>query len=90
MNFTNHMTSCVNTFKEEQHSDEVNKQKNWTRTGWSLALWAEQKVKQSGTGRGFINEVGRAQGPDPALRLATSRRLLAVGKVNFFSFWNVL
>lgn len=78
------MTSCVNTFKEEQHSDQVNKQKNWTRTGWSLALWAEQKVKQSGTGRGFINEVGRAQGPDPALRLATSRRLLAVGKVNFF------
>lgn len=92
LNFTNHMTSSVNTFKEkhQHHSDDVskNKQNNWTRTGWSLTLQARQEVEQLVTGRGYFTEVGRTQGADPAIN---SDHLQEAGScwTSEFFFWNL-
>lgn len=53
-----------------------------------MALWAGWEVEQPETGRNFIREV-QSRGADPATRLATSRRLVTIRKVNSleFVFW---
>ena len=92
MNFTNHMTSSVNTFKEmhQHHSDDVNKNKqsNWTRTGWSLTLRARQEVKQLVTGRDYVTELGRTKGADPAIKTDHFQEVGSCWTSKFF-FWNL-
>ena len=92
MNFTNHMTTSVNTFKKkhQHHSDDVdkNKQNNWTRTGWSLILWAGQEVEQLVTGIDYFTEVGRTKGADPAIKTDHPQEADSCWISKFF-FWNL-
>ena len=86
LNFTDHMTSSVNTFKEkhQHHSDGVskNKQNSWTRTGWSLTLRAGQEVSNLCLAETTSLSWAEPRALTQQSRLTTSRRLVVAGQVN--------